>query len=1144
MALREVCLSDRFDVRQTEILLSGVQALVRLPLAQRERDRRAGWNTAGYVSGYRGSPLGALDTNIRRAGREYAEAGIVFNPGINEDLAATAIWGTQQANLHGEGRHDGVFALWYGKGPGVDRSGDVFRHANFAGTAPQGGVICALGDDHTAESSTTCHHGEIALVDAMMPLLAPAGVQEVLDFGHAGWALSRYSGCWVGLKCLKDTVEVTEVVDGDPARRRFAVPEAFELPAGGLSIRRQDTPPAQEIRMHRYKQAAAVAFARHNRLDERRLGRPGARFGVVAAGKSWLDVVHALDLLGIDAARAGAMGITAYKVGLVWPLEPEGLREFAAGLEHLVVVEEKRAFLETQVKEALYGRAAPRVVGKRDPTGEVLFPSPMALDPVGIAIGIAGQLAAAGMADEEVLARCRSLVAAEARAPEPILLRNPWFCAGCPHNSSTRIPTGSRAYAGIGCHYMVQWMDRNTEGATQMGGEGANWVGEAPFSTRGHVFQNMGDGTFNHSGSLAIRAAVAAGVSITFKVLFNDAVAMTGGQANDGNLTASRVAQLCRAEGVERIAVVADDPARIRRADYPAGCSFHHRQHLDRVQRQLRDVPGVSLLVYEQTCAAEKRRRRRRGVLPEPSRRLFIHETVCEGCGDCGAASNCVALLPRETPFGRKREIDQSACNLDYSCLDGFCPSFVSVIGGEPRRAAPEPVESAPPPEPALPTLAGTCNLLLAGIGGTGVVTLGALLAMAAHLEGKAAGVMEMAGLAQKGGAVLVHCRIASRPEAIDAIRVAVGEADAILGGDLVVAASPDALAAMDTGRSVAVCNTHLVPTGQFTADPDLHLPTRRLLQQIRERSRDAVLFDATALAQRFLGDAVFANMVVLGAAWQSGVVPLSRAAILRAIEVNGVAVDANQRAFAIGRQAAAGGLPAETPASGRGDAAGPAAGEADADGARAVREAFLRRSRDESCARRYREWIERVAAAESRVAPGRTELAGAVMEGYFRVLAYKDEYEVARLHLQTRERVRERFGDGARLRFHLAPSFLPRRGAGDRPGKWTFGEWILPVFRLLAGMKRLRGTWFDPFARSPDRRLERALLAEYEAWLRQLVVELTPANHAVAVELSRLPLAIRGYGHVKAKAAAAAAERRAALWKRFRAAAERREAA
>ena len=1141
MPLREVRLSDRFDVQKREVLLSGVQALVRLPLAQKERDRKAGWDTAGYVTGYRGSPLGAVDTNILRAAHEYAAEGIVFNPGINEDLAATAIWGTQQAALRGEGRHQGVFALWYGKGPGVDRSGDVFRHANFAGTAPRGGVVCALGDDHTAESSTTCHQAELALVDAMMPILAPAGVQEVLDYGHAGWALSRYAGCWVGLKCLKDTVEATEVVDGDPHRRQFQIPGDFTLPEGGLSIRLGDTPQAQEARMHGYKRYAAAAFARRNDLDGRRIGVPGARFGIVAAGKSWLDAVHALRLLGIDDDRAISLGITAYKVGMVWPLEPAGIRQFASGLEHLVVVEEKRALLETEVKEVLYGRSAPVVVGKRNREGTTLFPSPLALDPVSIATGLAGQMEEQGIADDALRGRRRQLEEAQARVSEPITVRDPWFCAGCPHNSSTRVPDGSRAYAGIGCHYMVQWMDRSTEGFTHMGGEGANWVGEAPFSQRTHVFQNMGDGTFNHSGSMAVRAALASGVSMTFKVLFNDAVAMTGGQLNDGGLTAARVAQICRAEGVARIAVVSDDPHRLQKSDFPAGSTFDDRRDLDRVQRELREVPGVSLLVYEQTCAAEKRRRRRRGTLPDPDRRLFINDLVCEGCGDCGTASNCVAVLPKETSFGRKREIDQSSCNKDYSCLDGFCPSFVSVFGGNPRVAAGASARIEIPslPQPALPSLERPWNLLVSGIGGTGVVTIGALLAMAAHLEGKAAGVMEMAGLAQKGGSVLVHCRIAGTPSEIGAIRLAAGEADGILAGDLVVAGSPASLATLDPGRSVVVCNTHAVPTGQFAADPDLHLPTQRLTRQIRAQAAEIACLDATRLAERTLGDSVFVNMIVLGAAWQAGIVPVSNEALLRAIKVNGVAVEANCRAFEIGRWAAS------DPDEAARILGAESAVEEDFPRALATREAFLEKSRDAACVRRYRDLVTRVADAENRSTRGKTELRDSVMRGYFKLLAYKDEYEVARLHLDTREQVRARFGAGSRLKFHLAPPLLARPDGSGRIRKWTFGEWIIPVFRVLAALRRIRGTWIDPFARTAERRMERELIREYEAMMDEVVACLAPENHAAAVSLAALPLTIRGFGHVKAKASREAASCREALLEEFRTRAVRaREAA
>lgn len=1132
MKLRKVQLSDRFDVHTADVLLTGTQALIRLPLAQRFRDGQRGWHTAGYVTGYRGSPLGAIDLQMPQAKREYEYANVLFNPGVNEDLAATAIWGTQQAALRGEGTHEGVFAMWYGKGPGVDRSGDVFRHGNLAGTAPKGGVLCALGDDHTAESSTTCNQSEFALVDAMMPILAPAGVQEVLDYGHVGWALSRFSGCWVGLKCVKDTVEVAQVVDGDPRRMQLVTPEDFPMPEGGLSIRLGDTPVLQEERLHRYKRFAVQAFARANRLDQRRVGKPGARFGIVAAGKSWLDVVHALELLGIDDARAAHLGITAYKVGMAWPLETEGVLQFTEGLERIVVVEEKRALIEVEVKEVLFNRARrPLVVGKRDEQGATLFPATMALDPVGVALTLSEQMERAGVADEVLRGRTRLLQRAAAADLETIAVRRPWFCAGCPHNTSTHVPDGSRAYAGIGCHYMVQWMGRQTEGFTHMGGEGANWIGEAPFSSRGHVFQNIGDGTFNHSGSLAIRAAVAAKVNITFKVLFNDAVAMTGGQRNDGGLTVARVAHICRAEGVQRIKVVSDDPDLHMAVDFPPGVSFEDRDDLDRVQRELRDIPGVSVLIYDQTCAAEKRRRRRRGTMPIPERRVFINHLVCEGCGDCNVASNCVAVLPLETPFGRKRQIDQSACNMDYSCVNGFCPSFVSLYGAKVKASAAEPFVPPAVEPPTLPPLNRSHAVLITGVGGTGVVTVGAIIGMAAHLEGRASAVMEMAGLAQKGGAVLVHCRLAPTPADISAIRIAAGEADVVLAGELVVTGAPNSLELMSSERSATVCNVHSVPTGEFASDPDLHLPTQRLLRAIRARTRENqfITLDATRVAEMLVGDAIYANMVILGAAWQSGRVPLSREAILKAIEINGVAVTQNRAAFEIGRWAAV------APEAVEQRIAPTVSASEDPNEAMARRREFLVESRNEACAQRFEQLVKDVARADLQLGMSEQLLTAAVMRGYFKLLAYKDEYEVARLHLQTAELVRRKFDDVRRMTFHLAPPILSTVSSSGRVRKREFGPWMLPVFRVLASLKWLRGTFFDPFGRTAERRAERALIAEYEATIRDLLQYLSRGNYRTAVEIAELPMMIRGYGHVKLRNMETAKERRSELLETFR---------
>ena len=793
MSVREPRLSDRFDLTCPNVLLNGTQALVRLVLEQASRDAAAGLNTAGYVTGYRGSPLGALDMQMGRAEPLLKAARVRFSPAINEDLAATALWGAQQAELRGEGLHDGVFGLWYGKGPGVDRSGDALRHANMAGTSRFGGVLMALGDDHTGESSTTLHQSEFALMDARIPILSPAGVQEILDFGILGFALSRFSGNWVGLKCMKETVESTAVVNGGPDRLAVRVPD-FDMPQGGLNIRLLDTPRDQEARVIDHRVGAAEAFWRANRIDRRVLGKPGSRIGFLSAGKSWLDLVHALELLGIGRAEAEELGLTTYKVGMLWPLEREGMREWAEGLDLIVVVEEKRKLLEIQVRDIVSSvPGGLRVMGRHDGSGAELFPSKYALDPVRIAKGVGNILEAEGRLPERVAGKLRTLqrMPADTNVGD-IAVRLPYFCSGCPHNTSTKIPEGSRAYAGIGCHYMVQWMNRETVGFTHMGGEGANWIGEAPFSSRDHVFQNIGDGTYNHSGIMAIRAAVAANVNMTYKILFNDAVAMTGGQGNDGGLTAGRVAHELAAMGVGSIALVYDDKEVVDFASFPAGIERHERSELDSVQRRYRGVKGVSAIIYLQTCAAEKRRRRKRGTFPEIDTRIFINTDVCEGCGDCGVQSNCISLIPVDTEFGTKRAIDQSSCNKDFSCIKGFCPSFVSVRGAQPRQRNTVELRTSGLPEPGLPEIDGTYNVVITGIGGTGVVTLGAVLTMAAFLDGKGAAMIEMAGLAQKGGAVCIHCRIAERPDDISAIRVSVGEADCLIGGDLVVAAGSE----------------------------------------------------------------------------------------------------------------------------------------------------------------------------------------------------------------------------------------------------------------------------------------------------------------------------------------------------------------
>ena len=1128
MKLADVSLEDRFDLEKSPVLLNGTQALVRLMLMQKARDRAAGLNTAGYVTGYRGSPLGAVDLQMSRAGRILSENDILFQPGLNEDLAATAIWGSQQAELRGEGKYDGVFALWYGKGPGVDRSGDVMRHANMAGTSPHGGVLMAMGDDHTGESSTTLHQSDWAMVDAYMPVLSPAGVQEILDFGLYGWALSRFAGVWVGLKTMKDTIEATAVVDGRPDRMQFVRPD-FAMPEGGLNIRLVDTPVAQEARMIDYKRFAAEAFARANRIDRRVWGKPGAKIGFVSAGKNWLDLVHALDLLGIDEREAERLGITTYKVGQTWPLDMASFHEWAEGLDLIVVVEEKRKLIEVQAKEAIFeDRRGRRIYGwHKGDTWEngrrlELFPTRYALDPVMIAEKLGQILIEEGRGTDRIKAGLQAIdEARKADNAEEIATRLPWFCSGCPHNTSTKIPEGSRAYAGIGCHYMVQWMDRGTIGFTQMGGEGANWMGEAPFSKREHVFQNLGDGTYNHSGVQAIRAALAAGTNITYKILYNDAVAMTGGQKNEGDLDAPRIAREVMAMGVRHVAVVHDEKEEIDRSAFPSGVEFHRREDLMEVQRKFREIKGVSVILYVQTCAAEKRRRRKRGLFPDPDERIFINPDICEGCGDCGVQSNCVSIVPVETEFGRKRAIDQSSCNKDFTCVRGFCPSFVSLHGAQIRKQATAEIDIPHLPEPDLPAIEGTWNVVITGVGGTGVVTIGAIMAMAARLDEKGAGMMEMAGLAQKGGAVHIHCRIAERPEDISAIRVATGEADAVIGGDLVVTAGAKTIGLMRPGRTGAVVNAHEIITGDFTRDPGFTIPADRLKLQLEARLRERLhMFDATALARALLGDSIYSNMMLLGAAWQAGLVPLTEAAILRAIELNGARVAENQRAFEIGRWAFL-----------HPDEAARLTAPKVVEKPKTLVEKIAFRAdhlalwQNEALKRRY---LARLEAIED------DRLREAVAKGWHKLLAYKDEYEVARLHLETAEKAREEFEGDFRMEFHLAPPLLARKGPDGRPKKRRFGQWILPVFRLLARLRGLRGTPFDPFRLSAERRAERALLRQYEADMEAILPRVTPETRDIAVALFELPLEIRGFGPVKAEAMERAAKRRAELLEAF----------
>ncbi|MCK0150949.1 indolepyruvate ferredoxin oxidoreductase family protein [Marivita sp. S6314] len=1123
MTKAEISLTDRFDLTKSPVLLNGTQALVRLMLMQKARDTAAGLNTAGYVTGYRGSPLGAVDLQMQRA-EKYLRAGdVTFQEGLNEDLAVTAIWGAQQAELRGEGTHDGVFGLWYGKGPGVDRSGDAMRHANMAGSSKYGGVIMAMGDDHTGESSTVLHQSEFAMVDAYMPVVSPAGVQEILDYGLYGYALSRFSGLWVGLKTMKDTVEATAVVDGRPDRMSFVTPR-FDMPDGGLNIRLADTPHAQEARMIDYKRFAAEAFSHANKMDKRVWGKPGAKIGFVAAGKNWLDLVHALNLLGIDAKEANRLGITTYKVGQTWPLDMEGFHDWAEGLELIVVVEEKRKLIEVQIKEAIFDdRRGRRVYGwyKGGAGGmhrDELFPTRGALDPVMIAEKLGGILIEEGRGTDRIRAGLQAIDdAKKADNAQEIASRLPYFCSGCPHNSSTKLPDGSRAYAGIGCHYMVQWMDRETLGFTHMGAEGANWIGESQFSQTSHVFQNLGDGTYNHSGVQAIRAALAAGTTITYKILFNDAVAMTGGQKNEGGLTPQRIAAELRAMGVENVAVVYDEKEDVDFNAFPQGIEMKERAELQTVQEKFANTPGVSAIIYIQTCAAEKRRRRKRGQFPDPDKRVFINTDVCEGCGDCGVQSNCVSIVPKETELGRKRAIDQSSCNKDFSCLKGFCPSFVTLEGAQVKKAATTALDLPDLPDPVLPRIDGTWNVVVTGVGGTGVVTIGAVLAQAAQIDGKGAGMMEMAGLAQKGGAVHIHLRLAERPEDISAIRVATGEMDALIGGDLVVSAGAKTLGLMKTGRTGAVVNSHEIITGDFTRNTEFSLPSDQLQLALEARLQERLdLFDASDLAKAVLGDSIFSNMMVLGAAWQKGLVPLTRDAILKAVQLNGAAAERNIRAFEVGRWAV---LYPEDAA--RVIQPNVVALPKTLDDKIAFRFDHLVKYQSKRYAKRYRKLVESVSDPR---------LKEAVAKGYHKLLAYKDEYEVARLHLETRDKAKEQFDGDFKMSFHLAPPMLSKDGPDGRPMKKQYGEGMLTLFGLLAKFKALRGTPFDPFGRTAERRMERALIAQYEADMAEWVPKAAPETQDALVALAELPLQIKGFGPVKAAHEAKAAKRREEL--------------
>jgi indolepyruvate ferredoxin oxidoreductase len=1127
--------------------MSGVQALVKLPMLQRQRDTLQGKNTAGFISGYRGSPLGTYDQALWRAKKYLHAQNIVFQPGVNEELAATALWGTQQLGFApaGSNKFDGVFGIWYGKGPGVDRCADVFKHANMAGTTPWGGVLAVAGDDHVAKSSTAAHQSDHIFKACGTPVFFPASVQDILDLGVHAFAMSRFSGIWSGMKTIQEIVESSATAVIDPERVKIVLPD-FEMPAGGVHIRWPDDALSQEARLFDFKWYAALAYIRANRLNHNVLQGPNDRFGLIASGKAYNDTRQALLDLGIDDDTCRRIGIRLHKVTVVWPLEAQATREFATGLQEILVVEEKRQVIEYQLKEELYNWRSdvrPVVLGKFNEAdeggGEWSVPNPRAstllranadLNPSLIAKAIAQRLLKLGV-DADVASRINAqlaIITAKEQAMSVSVVtadRQPWFCSGCPHNTSTKVPEGSRAMAGIGCHFMSLWMDRSTAGFTQMGGEGTPWVGQQPFVNDQHIFANIGDGTYFHSGILAVRQSVAAGVNITYKILYNDAVAMTGGQPigerSEGHTTL-QIAQSMRAEGAKRIAIVTDEPEKYEGADLVADVNVYHRTLLDQVQREMREVKGCTVIIYDQTCATEKRRRRKRGTMVDPAVRVLINDLVCEGCGDCGVQSNCLSVEPLETEFGRKRTINQNTCNKDTSCLKGFCPSFVTVEGGQLKKKAKGVSRIALPeielPLPTLPPTQHAWGTVVAGVGGTGVITIGQLLGMAAHIEGKGIVTQDSAGLAQKGGATWSHVLIADDQEAIRTTRVSMAAADLIIGCDPIVSAGKETLQRMLQGRTHVALNAYSTPTAAFVKNANWQNPAEQCAADIANAVglEGLSAFDANRVSTQVLGDTIYINPMLLGFAWQKGWVPLGHEALIRAIELNDVAVAQNIAAFEWGRHCAhhwnvveALLAPAQVIQFHKPQGV---------DALVAKRVAFLTDYQNASYAKRYSDVVARVKVAEA--AFHKTSLSEAVARNLFKLMAYKDEYEVARLHTNTAflQKIGDMFEGDYTVNYHLAPPIIAKTNEKGELQKQKFGPLMLTGFKLLKHFKMLRGTPLDIFGNTEEREMERALIGEYVASIDEVIAKLNADNHALALEIANLPDAIKGFGHVKAR--------------------------
>lgn len=1188
-----VTLEDKYSLDHGRAFMSGVQALVKLPMLQRLRDQRQGKNTAGFISGYRGSPLGGYDLALAQAEKYLKAQNIVFQPGVNEELAATALWGTQQLGFAapGSNKFDGVFGIWYGKGPGVDRCGDVFKHANMAGTTPWGGVIAVAGDDHMARSSTATHQSDFIFKACGTPVFFPASVQEILDLGLHAFALSRFSGVWAGLKTIQEIVESSASVMIDPQRVQIKIPSDFQMPSGGVHIRWPDQPLEQEARLFHYKWYAALAYIRANRLNYNVIEGQSDRLGLIASGKAFNDTRQALLDLGLDVATCQQLGIRLHKVGVVWPLEGQLTREFATGLQEILVVEEKLQMIEGQLKEELFGWPAavrPRVFGKfsdmdgdhcggewsvSNPLANTLLRANADLSPAIIARAIVQRLQKIGV-DVEMSARLDARMAL-LQAKENVMQalevkaeRQPWFCSGCPHNTSTKLPEGSRAMAGIGCHFMSVWMNRATVGFTQMGGEGVPWVGQQPFSHGHHMFANLGDGTYFHSGLLAIRQAIAAGVNITYKILYNDAVAMTGGQQvgerPEGHSVA-QIAQSMRAEGANKIVVVTDEPQKYQGIKLVAGVAVQHRDELDRIQREFREILGTTIIIYDQTCATEKRRRRKRGTLVDPAKRVLINELVCEGCGDCGVQSNCLSVEPLETEFGRKRKINQSTCNKDYSCVKGFCPSFVTVEGGQLRKKTKDrsvsPFELGALPQPALPLINGVdgkvWGIVVAGVGGTGVITIGQLLGMAAHLDGKSVVTQDAGGLAQKGGATWSHVLIGSSPEAICTTRVSMATADLIIGCDPIVAAAKETVLRMCAGRTHVALNSHATPTAAFVSNANWANPAELCVSEVvKAVGLSAVgAFNADAAATQLMGDSIYTNPMLLGYAWQKGWIPLDKVSLLRSIELNAVAVEQNKTAFEWGRRAAHDSAafekllnpPLVTLTKRRW-----------LDELIDKRVEFLTAYQDATYAESYQTFVQKVRRVEEEMGVAsdigsthsqdqhpseshaastsdepRLLLTEAVARYLFKLMAYKDEYEVARLHTHSdfHAKISALFEGDFKLYYHLAPPLLARRNEKGELQKQKFGPATGMVFKALARFKFLRGTVLDIFGRTEERRQERALITQYrsdveeilDVFGRECMAGINQERYQLALSIARSPEQIKGFGHVKMRSLKAA---------------------